>query len=89
MFTLPDVNGAVDTIGGLHDVDVEELRVSLIQEWLQSGSGEATLDLDQVGTCWNWSTEASIELSSVTSIPPKLLTLTPNLDLYCHLLFTP
>ena len=51
MFTLTDVNGAVDTIGGLHDVDVEELRVSLIQEWLQSGSGEATLDLDQVGTC--------------------------------------
>ncbi|KAK3769147.1 hypothetical protein RRG08_034478 [Elysia crispata] len=45
-----DVNGAVDTIGDLNHVNVEQLRVSLLEEWLSAGSGDMTVDLEQTMT---------------------------------------
>ena len=42
------MNGAVDTIGDLNLVNVEQLRVSLLEEWLSAGSGDMTVDLEQV-----------------------------------------
>ncbi|RUS78512.1 hypothetical protein EGW08_013724 [Elysia chlorotica] len=45
-----DVNGAVDSIASLSQVDVDELRVSLLEEWLAAGGSDMTVDFEQTMT---------------------------------------